>query len=131
MALRMAARAAHVAFGNLGMDRRPRGAWAAEIEALDRAGAVVEVEPPLRRAAVDAAVLALIGVQPIAALLHIASDIAPVALPVVAVTLSLTLLVALPRFRRVVRFATSHASSLVDYWGDQSLGTAEMPEAAA
>lgn len=71
----------HVALGNLGFDGLPGGSRAAEVESLDDARPMVEVEPPVLGAAVNAPVFPLVGTP--------------------------------------------------DYWGDQSLGTAEMPEAVA
>lgn len=92
---------------------------------------MVEVESSLRGPAVHAAVLTLVGIQPFAAFLYVAGDVASVAFPVVAIALGLPLLVALPRLGRVVDLATSHTPILADYWGDESLGTAEMPGEAA
>lgn len=90
---------------------------------------MVEIEPPFGSAAASAPVPAFVSIQPLASLPYIASNVGSVALWVVAVALSLTLLVALPCFRRVIGLATCHEHSM-DYWGDESLGTAEMPGAA-
>jgi hypothetical protein len=91
---------------------------------------MVEVQAPFGAAAVHAPMVALVGVQPFAALLDVARNVAPVTLTVVAVALGLAPLVTLPRVGGVIRLSTSHAD-IMDYWGDESLETAEMPEAAA
>lgn len=131
MALRVAARTAYVALRNLCVDCVPRCSRAPEVESLHGAGTVIEVESPFGGSAVHTAVLALVGIQPVAALLHVAGDVALVALSVVSVALGFALLVSLPRLWRIVGFAAGHAPILVDYWGDESLGTAELPGEAA
>ena len=72
MTFRVAARASHVALGNLSLDRCPRRSRTAEIEPLVGAGPMVEVQSSLGRAAVQAPALPLVGVKPFAALAHVA-----------------------------------------------------------
>lgn len=133
MSLGMTARASHVALGDLGLDRRPRRSRPAEVQPLDDTGAMIEVQACLSGAAVQAPVFALVGVQPFAALANVAIDVDLVCRRVLTVARRLSLLVSLPRLGRVVGLAACHRPIVprLDYWGDESLGTAEMPEAVA
>lgn len=133
VAARMTTRAPHVALGDLGLDLFPRRPRTPEIEQLDLTGAMVEVQAARLRAAIHAPVISLEGVEPFPALADVAVCVNLVRRWIRAVTRRLPLLVALPCFRRVVGFSACHEVSLsnLDYWGDESLGTAEMPEAAA
>lgn len=130
VALGMALNASYVALGYLSLDRRPRGSRTAEIEPLGHPWPVVEIQPSRFRSAVDTTVFALVGVQPFAALGHIAIGVNFVRRWIRTITRRLSLLVPLPSLRRVVDLAASHRGILaLDYWGDESLGTAQMPEA--
>ena len=132
VSLRVTGRAAHVALRNLCVDGRPRSTRTTQVEPLLRTGTVVEVEPSFLGTAVNAAVLALVSREPLPTLSDVAIGMHSMCRRVGAIPRCLAVLVSLPCLRGVLRFSARHAVSLppVDYWGDQSLGTAQMGDAA-
>jgi len=133
MTPRVAPGASHVALRQLGHDRRPGGSRAPEVQSLRFSGSMIQVESTAMGSAVSAPMLALEGVEPLTPFTDVAIRVGLVRSGVRSIPRCLALLVALPRLWRVVGLATCHSSSLPhrDYWGLESLGTAQMPGEAA